>query len=885
VSTTIETGGGDDTLRISSDGSGVTGNLDGIRGTLTIAAGSGSNQLLVSDQSGAAADTNATVTSAALTGFAPAVINYSAIGGTFAKGIFITTTDAAAGDIVAVLSTLPGGNTNLNTGGGDDQINVSSFGAGLAGSLDGILGALAIDAGIGSNTLRVSDLSAVAPDTDAQITSSSLDGFALVPITYTATGGTFGGGVTIALTDLLNDKVTVQNTLPGIVTTINAGNGNDTINVSLTGTARTLNIIGGPGTGDVLNITGTPANEAFAVTPSSIASGTELVNFSTTEAISLNAAGGVNSLSFPATDDTVAITGDRAAFGLGIAFSNIDFIDGGGATNTLTNTSGQVYAAASDTVAGVAVTNFTTVNTPNLSLTAGADTFTFTGSGAERFTGKTAITYTGLVRVDALTGNDTINATEDGDFALSDTSLSIKSGTLQIAAFEVANLTGGAGNNSFNITGFTGTGSLDGGTGTDTVIEVDDVDYTLSETALTRTFTTAGQTFTLASFERANLAGGASNNRFTIRDWKHQASLNGLGGDDIFDLLAGLSGGTSSDPSVLLGGDGNDTFLIQAAENAAIRGLTGAARINGEAGSDTLTASGDLNFILTSNLFTRTISGGANLAITAVNLDVANLTGGFRANLLDAGQFLGMVKLIGKGGIDNLVAGKRGGQLFGFDEIVRRPGQLTKTFVKNAAYTRDNYFVADGTVNGTTTTILATKTIGNALSFRYFVSQDLAKKSGVRYTLPDVINGRPSPDVAAAGNQTLFVTLTAGSGPMDILEGSSFNDVLQGNRRLNTIIGGAGNDRLTAVFGDPLFGGAGRDTFAGLTLSKSQEGNPAINGAASARPAFKPAKAPFVRPPAFDASALAAYEPSGIQDYVSRTSVSGVIDRIAALVK
>ena len=82
--------------------------------------------------------------------------------------------------------------------------------------------------------------------------------------------------------------------------------------------------------------------------------------------------------------------------------------------------------------------------------------------------------------------SDTITASKNVNFTLADTGLSSSDGmNLVLSAVGAANLTGGAGNLLFAIGSWSGTGSLTGGGGSDTVTMTKDTNFTLSDTALT----------------------------------------------------------------------------------------------------------------------------------------------------------------------------------------------------------------------------------------------------------------------------------------------------------------------------------------------------------------------------------------------------------------
>src|SRR5262249_40607198 len=88
-------------------------------------------------------------------------------------------------------------------------------------------------------------------------------------------------------------------------------------------------------------------------------------------------------------------------------------------------------------------------------------------------------------------GTDTINESGDTNFTLTDTSLTRGTGeTDSLDGIEVTNLKGGVNPNVFTLTGWTGTGSIDGGDNLaapriDTIIVGADANFTLTNTSLT----------------------------------------------------------------------------------------------------------------------------------------------------------------------------------------------------------------------------------------------------------------------------------------------------------------------------------------------------------------------------------------------------------------
>ncbi len=140
----------------------------------------------------------------------------------------------------------------------------------------------------------------------------------------------------------------------------------------------------------------------------------------------------------------------------------------------------------------------------------------------------------------------------------------------------VDTLNGDAGNDSMQ--GGLGNDAINGGDGVDTVVEVGDVNFTLTNTSLVGLGTD-----TLSSVESARLTGGASANVFNTSAFTGSTALDGGGGPDniaagagddsitdnstgggTFDLGAGnntfVDRSTGSTPKTVTSGGGNDTF-------------------------------------------------------------------------------------------------------------------------------------------------------------------------------------------------------------------------------------------------------------------------------------------------------------------------------------
>jgi hypothetical protein len=312
-------------------------------------------------------------------------------------------------------------------------------------------------------------------------------------------------------------------------------------------------------------------------------------------------------------------------------------------------------------------------------------------------------------------------------------------------------------------------------------------------------------------FENAHLTGGASANRFYV-NWSHTATVEGLGGNDSFFLNAFTGTGTFQ------GGEGDDSFVLLATSTASLDGAGVNTLVDGGPGRDTIAATGDVNFVAGDHQLERFLPRTRTTPRTSVintfdSIESVTLTGGAHANLLDAGQFSGTCTLIGDAGVDNLIASKGGGKLYGYT-MVELNAALT---AGDHGYTRDNYFLSDGTADAATDTIYATARPGNIVSFRYYQSPT---HSGVTYALQDTPDGAGQL-VSHAGAPSLHVAL--GFGRLSVLEGSSAADKLTGNKLPNILSGLGGNDLLVSIGVDVLLGGAGHDSFQGFTPYRFQD--------------------------------------------------------------
>lgn len=127
------------------------GNLDGITATLNLNMGTGATAINIGDQTAGVANSAVEVTNANITGFAPAVINYTASSGA-GNSLALTLFGSNLGDTFNVRSTLvnpdnPTGDvTTIQGGTGNDRFNLGSAG----NLLDGLLGLLNVQGNAGA---------------------------------------------------------------------------------------------------------------------------------------------------------------------------------------------------------------------------------------------------------------------------------------------------------------------------------------------------------------------------------------------------------------------------------------------------------------------------------------------------------------------------------------------------------------------------------------------------------------------------------------------------------------------------------------------------------------------------------------------------------------
>jgi FG-GAP-like repeat len=240
----LEGGNGNDTFNIT--GAFPGGNLNNINAALTANGGSGNNSLNISNLTGAA--NNAFITNAHIFGLAPAPINYSAAGGSFA--IAIESSNNA--DNIVVVSLKASDSLTVNGNDGSDQFNVSSA----------ALGNVVLNGNAGDDSFVVS----LVGSGNRQVTVDG--GSGTNPLSILGTSGSdvlhlHNPGVTRGNEDVNYSSINTLyvNTMNGSdvvnintgapITRVDGGEGNDYIGVNNTNGISNLSV-NGDGGADVL---------------------------------------------------------------------------------------------------------------------------------------------------------------------------------------------------------------------------------------------------------------------------------------------------------------------------------------------------------------------------------------------------------------------------------------------------------------------------------------------------------------------------------------------------------------------------------------------------------------------------------------------------------
>jgi Ca2+-binding RTX toxin-like protein len=577
---------------------------------------------------------------------------------------------------------------------------------------------------------------------------------------------------------------------------IDGGSGNDTI-ISTAGSGDT--IFGGPGDDSILGgsgdtIVGGDGNDSIIGGDG----GSSIDGGSGNDTIISTAGSGDTIFGGPGDDSILGGAGDTIVGGDGndsiIGGDGGSSIDGGSGNDTIISTAG-----SGDTIFG---------GPGDDSIVGGAGDTIVGGDGNDSIIGGD-----GGSSIDGGSGNDTIISTAgSGDTIFGGP------GDDSIVGGAGDTIVGGDGNDS--IIGGEGGSSIDGGSGNDTIISTAGSGDTI--------FGGPGDDSILGG-AGDTIVGGEGNDSIIGGDGG--SSIDGGSGNDTIIATAGsgdtIFGGPGDDSilggagDTIVGGDGNDVII----------GGDGASSIDGGAGDDTIVSSsapGDTIFgsagndlivlggglakvfgddevshdpdhlnriLIQADADIKIVSSGeSGQAFVTVNgVLVAELTGvreailagGASGNLLDASLFDGDAALIGGAGDDTLLGGAGNDTLeggAGNDSLVGGDGDDTYVFT-GANLGADVIDEEDDQSNDTL----------DFFGLRFPVHIDLSQTEFQN---------------VAPGNLQLRLTR---SRAIESAIGTAFSDILLGNDRDNTLVGGGGLDYL--------YGAAGNDY---LTASRTR---------------------------------------------------------------
>ncbi|WP_446345693.1 CHAT domain-containing protein [Coleofasciculus chthonoplastes] len=509
----------------------------------------------------------------------PAIVNLAAIGG--------ENIEAAIGNTGSTLigkNTANTWNITANEAGTiNGTLNFSDFtnlSGGNANDIfqlnNGVIFTGTIDGGGGNNTIIASN----TPNT-WNLTNSNAGN--INGSTFTAINNLIGGSNNDTFS--FNDGVTFTGTIDG-------GAGTDTLDYSAYTNPLTVNLAT-LGEANIEQVTGT-ANATSTLVANNTAN-----NWTITNSNSGTINGTLNFNTFSnltggSSDDTFSLNDNVTLTGT---------IDGGGGNNTIiASNTPNTWNLTNSNAGNINGSNFTAIN--NLTGGSNNDTFslndgvTFTGTidgGAgtdtldySAYTNPLTVNLAALggVNIEQVTGTNNATSTlvannTANNWTITNSNSGTINGTLNFNTF--SNLKGGSNNDTFSFNdGVTFTGTVDGGTGTDTL------DYSTYTSPLTVNLAVLGGTNIEQVQGTVNATSSLIANN-TANTWTITGSNSGT-----------VNGLTFSDFSNLTGGNSDDTFQFN--NPATIN-----SNIDGGAGNLTLIGD-ELNF-------TGTISGTGNLTL------------------------------------------------------------------------------------------------------------------------------------------------------------------------------------------------------------------------------------------------------------------------------
>ena len=393
---------------------------------------------------------------------------------------------------------------------------------------------------------------------------------------------------------------------------------------------------------------------------------------------------------------------------------------------------------------------------------------------------------TGVVRVHGTSGNDSIaiGKTTTGNFLQATINGSVVSNSIPLSSISEVDVDGLAGNNVFDVSGWTGAGQLVGA-GNDTVVATKNANFILSNSLLTAS---DGLSMTLSGFVAAELFGGAGNQQFDVSGWTGRGELVGNGGNDTVVSAKTVNQTLTNSRLIatdglhipLIGIANADLTDSSTGTHAAVfldvSGWTGGGALVGS-GNDTVVATKNSNFTLSDSL----VTASDGLSMTLSGFVVAELFGGAGNQQFDVSGWTGRGELVGNGGSDTVVSAKAGNQILTNSQLSASDGlHIPLIGIANADLTDSatgthpaNYLYVSGWTGGGALVgsgndgVVATKTANFTLTDTLITASD-----GLSMTLSGLVVAELT---GGAGDQQFDVSGWTGRGE---LVGNGGNDTV-----------------------------------------------------------------------------------------------------------
>jgi hypothetical protein len=197
-------------------------------------------------------------------------------------------------------------------------------------------------------------------------------------------------------------------------------------------------------------------------------------------------------------------------------------------------------------------------------------------------------------------GEDSVQDSGAASYVLTNTSLQ-GTGTATLENVTTAVLTGAQGGSTFNVSGWTGTATLIGGSGgTNTVIVNQSGNFILTNNKLT---VSTGAVFNLTNIQNVVLTGAPTGSTFDVSGWTGTATIDGLGsGNTVIatrsaNFVLTSTGASNGSLTISTGG----SFTLSNIQNAVLTGAQSGSTfdVRGWTGTDVLNSLGGANPIQT----------------------------------------------------------------------------------------------------------------------------------------------------------------------------------------------------------------------------------------------------------------------------------------------